>query len=180
MSTMEVIKTMSEIKDLVDNIDTFVPQGAPKNNYFRSDLSGLLVVSLAATYENCVKDIIIEHAENYHPAFGRYAEKQYERLNSRVNLNDLYGYVKKLGQHLKLQFNQELLKAERRITRNPAMDDNGTPRYNKFQIVKEYHRLLDSRHAFAHARQTSITIQEAYRMHRYARFVILAFSRALA
>lgn len=30
MSTMEVIKTMSEIKDLVDNIDTFVPQGAPK------------------------------------------------------------------------------------------------------------------------------------------------------
>ena len=62
MSTMEVIKTMSEIKDLVDNIDTFVPQGAPKNNYFRSDLSGLLVVSLAATYENCVKDIIIEHA----------------------------------------------------------------------------------------------------------------------
>ena len=50
MSTMEVIKTMSEIKDLVDNIDTFVPQGAPKNNYFRSDLSGLLVVSLAATW----------------------------------------------------------------------------------------------------------------------------------
>lgn len=94
---MEVIKTMSEIKDLVDNIDTFVPQGAPKNNYFRSDLSGLLVVSLAATYENCVKDIIIEHAENYHPAFGRYAEKQYERLNSRVNLNDLYGYAKKLA-----------------------------------------------------------------------------------
>lgn len=179
MAMPDVSLIISEMKFLVSNINSYVPAGSPSNNSFRSELSGLLIVSLAATYENCVKEILVENAENHHPAFGKFAEKQYDKLNSRVGLNDLYGYANKLGASLTAKFNQELLKAERRTGSVIAVDQNGQPKYNKFKIVKEYHRLLECRHAFAHSRQKNTTIEEAYNMHRYGRFVILSFARAL-
>ncbi|WJM85162.1 HEPN domain-containing protein [Dickeya chrysanthemi] len=181
MAISDVSQIISEMKFLVSNINSYVPAGTPSNNVFRSELSGLLIVSLAATYENCVKEVIIQHAESHHPAFGKYAEKQYDKLNSRVSLNDLYGYTGRLGNNLTEKFNKELLKAERRTSANNVpMNTNGQPSYNKFRIVKEYQRLLECRHAFAHARQKTTTIEDAFEMHRYGRFVILAFTRALS
>lgn len=177
MSDVSLI--ISEMKFLVADINRYVPPGNPSNDSFRSELSGLLIVSLAATYENCVKEVIIEYADNHHTVFGKYAEKQYDKLNSRVGLNDLYGYAGKLGGNLTSKFNNELLKAERRTGSPVPTHPDGQPKYSKFKIVKEYHRLLECRHAFAHARQKSTTIEDAFQMHRYGRFVILAFTRAL-
>lgn len=178
MSMRDISKLISEMNGMISEIDNYVPKGAPKNDHFRAELSGLLIVSLAATYENCVKEIIIEHAEKYHPAFGQYAEKQYDKLNSRVSLSDLNGYANKLGHDLNRKFNHELFKAEKRINPNPPITDNG-PKYHKFMIVKSYHRLLDCRHAFAHSRQKTTTIEEATEMNRIGRFVLLCFARAL-
>lgn len=180
MAMPDVSLIISEMKSLVSNINHYVPAGTPSNDSFRSEMSGLLIVSLAATYENCVKEILIENAENHHPAFGKFAEKQYDKLNSRVSLNDLYGYANKLGNNLTDRFNQELLKAERRTGSVIPLHQHGQPKYNKFKIVREYHRLLECRHAFAHARQKTTTIEDAYNMHRYGRFVILCFARALS
>lgn len=180
MNLSEVSSILSEIKTLVENINSFVPAGRPRNNTFRSDLSGLLIVSLAALYENCVKEIIVSYTESHHPAFGRYAEKQYEKLNSKIDLNDLYGYASKLDGGIKIKFNHELLKAERRITLNVPCDRDGNPNYMKFTIVKQYKELLQLRHAFAHARQRTTTMEDAVKLHKKGRFVILAFARALS
>jgi hypothetical protein len=72
-------------------IHSFV-QDDPRTVQFRADLAGLLVVSMAASYEACVKETLMNFAANHHAKFGNFAQNHFARLNSRIALADLYGY----------------------------------------------------------------------------------------
>lgn len=177
MSMIETSKIINDIKKLIVNIDEYVPNnGKVKNIEFRSDLTGLLIVSTIATYENCIKEIIISYADTQHAAFGRYADLQYKKLNSNIKLHNLNSYAKKLGEDLQSKFQKELLKAEKRI--NPTNSDFS--KHEKFDIVKAYHELLDCRHSFAHARIRTKTIDDATQLHKKGKFVVLCFAKALS
>lgn len=179
MSTLDTIRQLSEIKEIILLINNYVPVGSPKNDSFRAELAGLLIVSTVAIYENCIREIIIEYAEKKHPDFARYVEREYERLDSRIKLQDLFKYASKLGDsQLVSKFKSELMKASGRVSNDNTINiDN----LEKSEIVKLYHQVLKARHAFAHARRKNInTIEEAYKFHCKARFIILSFSRALS
>lgn len=52
----------NRIELLVTEMDSFVPISLSGSTQFRADLAGLLVVTMAASYETCVKETLISHA----------------------------------------------------------------------------------------------------------------------
>jgi len=81
------------IEQLVAEMRQFVPTDVVGAAQFRADLAGLLVVSMAASYENCVKETLVTFASNHHAAFGNFTSNNYGRLNSRIAINDLHRYA---------------------------------------------------------------------------------------
>ncbi|MBN8900151.1 MAG: hypothetical protein J0H57_03885, partial [Rhodospirillales bacterium] len=81
------------IDALASEINAFVPLDT-RSVQFRADLAGLLVVSIVATYESCVKETLTGFAGRHHAQFGTFAQNHFGRLNSRISLSDLYGYAR--------------------------------------------------------------------------------------
>ncbi|QVM88977.1 hypothetical protein I0D68_19975 [Pseudomonas lalucatii] len=85
-------------------------------------------------------------------------------MNSKINLQDLRGYARKFDEILEKKFNNELLRIKGRLGEQPIDD--------------WYEQLLTWRHAFAHAGQRSTTIEEVFRAHQFAKYVLFAFYKA--
>lgn len=84
MSRADLDVHFSKIDGLIAEIEAAVPSTSSKFVEFRADLAGLLVVSIAATYETCVKEVLYQFATRHHEAFGNFAQRNYEILNSRI------------------------------------------------------------------------------------------------
>ena len=82
MSKFEIISILKRIDVLVSEIQQFVPPETKGSADFRGDLGGLLVVSIASSYESCVKETLVNYAASCHLKFGEFASKNYEKLNS--------------------------------------------------------------------------------------------------
>jgi hypothetical protein len=123
---------------------------------------------MAAAYENCVKDILVTYCASHSPVFGAFAEKQYERLNSRVNLGDLYGYAKLFGTPVHKAFSDGLAAKRDAILNRTGRD-----------IVSIYDQILRWRHQYAHSGQQNTTVEEAYVAHRFGKRVLFVLSDAV-
>ncbi len=137
---------------------------APSDFDLRADLAGLLTVSLVSSYENAVKKILIYYADGHNDQFSFFVEKQFEKLNSRISLGDLKGYAKKFDEVLESKFDNELARVKVRLGGQPVED--------------WYDQLLQWRHAFAHAGQRTTTLEEVYKAHQFAKYVLFAFYKA--
>lgn len=137
---------------------------APADFDLRADLAGLLTVSLVSSYENAVKKILIYYADGHNDQFSFFVEKQFEKLNSRISLGDLKGYAKKFDEVLESKFENELARVKVRLGGQPVED--------------WYDQLLQWRHAFAHAGQRTTTLEEVYKAHQFAKYVLFAFHKA--
>lgn len=164
MSMLELSEEFSSIKNLFREINEIAPAGTPAMDSIRADLAGLLVVTLAATYENCVKIVLINYADNKNANFSYFVERQFEKLNSRITVRDLQGYTKKFDSRINAKFKKELEKVQRRV--------------GSENIQNKYEQILAWRHAFAHAREKLTTLEEAYTFHCYGKYVLYAFSQA--
>ena len=90
MLRSELDLELARIDELVMDINAVVPTNSSYQNVkLRADLAGLLVVAIAASYENCVKEILYSRAGSHHSAFEAYARRQYAKINSRINVSDL-------------------------------------------------------------------------------------------
>jgi RiboL-PSP-HEPN len=167
MPRREILELLEPIDRLYDEIRLFVPEDTLRLQ-FRSDLSGLLVVSMAASYENCVKEILISFCSSHNEAFGAFASNQYAKLNSKINLHDLVNYAKLFGDQFQQKYKEELAKRRNSIKNRTGRD-----------ICERYEQVLAWRHQYAHAGQQNTTLDEAYSAHTFAKRVILAFSDAL-
>lgn len=158
----------SKIDALIVEIDALVPAG---NGYqavsFRADLAGLLVVAIAATYETCVKEILFTYANGRHIDFGAFASRNYDRLNSRVKIQDLEGYCELFDPAIKKRFQARLSARKASILKR-----------TKENIGTSYSQILLWRHDFAHAWNKNTTIEEAARTHRFGKRVIYTFDDA--
>lgn len=130
---------------------------------FRSDLAGLLVVTMSAAYENCVKETLVNYCTRHNSMFGAFASKQYEKLNSKINAGDLIGYAKLFG--LKEDYKSRL-----RIKREAVLQ-----RTTK-DICDSYDQILIWRHQYAHSRRQNTTVEEAFATHIFAKRVLFVFS----
>ncbi|MFP1928706.1 HEPN domain-containing protein [Lonsdalea quercina] len=164
MRMHELLKNFKETEKLFDEIDNLAPAGKPSIDDLRATFAGLLVVSLASCYESCVKNILIDYADQHHDKFSYFVERQFEKINSKISISDLNSYAKKFDINIYNKFKRELNKAENRLGNS--------------NISNKYKQILNWRHAFAHAGEKLTTIEEARTFHRYGKFVILAFGRA--
>ena len=169
MARSEVEPFLSRIDGLIRDFERFAPQDTVGIDTFRAELAGLLVVSMAASYENCVKEVLSLYAERRHLDFHYFIDKNYERLNSRVKVSDLNRYCKLFGDQIHHSFKTNLRSRREKI--DARMSKN---------IKTCYEQILDWRHDYAHSAVLNTTIEEASEFHMYGKRVIYAFADAFA
>ena len=159
----------ARIDDLVAEMNEVVPSSTNYQSVkFRADLAGLLVVAIAATYENCVKEVLYSHTGRQHAAFESYARRKYNKINSRISINDLKSYCELLDPALKKKFQDELA-----MRRKALLGRTGV------NIESSYGQLLEWRHEFAHTGARNTTLEEASRAHLFGKRVIYTFAESL-
>lgn len=151
----------SKIDALIAEIDGLVPSTSYRSVQFRADLAGLLVVAMAATYETCVKEVLFEYANRHHIAFGGYAFRNYEKLNSRVLVKDLKKYCELFDPVIQARFKTRLTAKKKTL-----LDRVGK------NIETSYEQILSWRHDFAHAGIRQTTIEEAAATHRIGKRIL--------
>lgn len=165
MNRQELNEILGRVGSLAKEVDTYAPESEASASGFRSDAAGLLVVLTCATYETCVKQTIYNHANRFSPHFKIYAENNYEKINSRIDIGDLNRYSKtfnpKIGEDFKSRF-----KKIRQLYLKKAKKD----------VEIHYVQLLKWRHSFAHTGARVTTVEEVLEHHRLAKRVIYAFS----
>lgn len=159
----------NKIDKLLKEIESLVPNENVSLVQFRSDLAGLLVVAIAATYENCVKEILYEHANQYHIAFGDFAYRNFERLNSKIKVNNLEDYCKLYNDSIFNEFRKNIKTKKSLILQKTRKN-----------IVQSYEQILNWRHDYAHALISNITIEDAAAMHLLGKRVIYIFDNAFS
>lgn len=156
-----------KIEELGMEIKTYVPIEQKKATEFRADLAGLLTVSIASTYESCVKEILQNYAYRHNDNFGIFASNNYEKINSKINIKDLHEYAKIFHPKIEKQFKETIKRQQQRVKE-----------WTKIDIIDRYTMILKWRHSFAHAGKRNTTVEEALTYHRYAKHVLLSFSHA--
>ena len=144
-----------------------MPAKTPQASEFRADLAGLLVVAIAASYEACIKDILISFATRHHSVFGEFATNQYSRLNSKITISDLNSYCKTFSKSRHESFKQLLKQRSDKINERLGQ-----------RIENHYANILGWRHAFAHSWVRSTTVEEVIRTHKFAIRIIYCFDQA--
>lgn len=167
MPKCDLIEHVNRVKRLAGEMNEFVPIGQTQTSEFRADLAGLYVVAVAAAYESCVKEVIVNYATRHHEIFGQYALASYEKLNSRINIQDLHRYAKTFHPSIGKKFKEILNKKKSDINRKIGKD-----------IENSYGQILSWRHDFAHAGKRNTTLEEAVYTHNLGLRVIYCFDKA--
>ena len=168
MAKDDIDASFRRIKQLVEDIDRFAPAHDPQAIGFRSNLAGLLVVLISATYENCVKETLISYASKHGSAFENFVINHYDKLSSRIRINDLKSYARTFDESTRQKLDALLRERSDRLSRFTGQD-----------IVQKYNLILDWRHAFAHAGTCNTTVEEAFETHRLAKHVLYLYEEAL-
>lgn len=166
MSKSDIKLILARPDSLALEIKEFVSEDA-KTIGFRADLAGLLVVSMAASYEACVKETLMSYAARHHAQFGNYAQNQFAKLNSRISMNELNGYARTFDSKVHRRFTELISHRKGRMKTKIGRD-----------FTDAYAQILSWRHDFAHAGIRNTTISEALLTHRLAKRVLLAFDDA--
>lgn len=162
-------ENFSRIDLLASRIDSFAPIVDLSAISFRADLAGLLTVFIAAHYENCVKETMISYAAGHSKEFEGFVERQFEKLNSKICVNDLHRYAKILNPKLADQFSLTLKRRRKLISALCGRN-----------VEKQLQQLLNWRHEFAHAGNHVTTVEEALLTHRLARVPIVTFEQVFS
>ncbi|WP_052045592.1 HEPN domain-containing protein [Cedecea neteri] len=153
----------TEVDRLYHELDKIAPLGDVKSSALRSQFAGFYVVCLAATYENSVRDVLINYADLFHKKFAYQVEKKYEHLNSKIKFNDLNTIISHFGGNSKW-----FSKKTKCISKNISIEIN-----------KSYDQILNWRHAAAHANKCTTSLEDAFKNHSYSKYVIYAFEESL-
>ena len=159
-----------KIDQLILDIDAEIPAGTHYRAVsLRADLAGLLAVTIAATYETCVKQVIQGYAQGRHADFGTFARNNYDKINSRIRVDDLRTYCKVFGTPIKNRFNANLSLRKSKLLKRARKN-----------IETNYEQILDWRHDFAHQWNRVATINEVVEAHRAAKRVIYVFDESFS
>ncbi len=166
MVTSEIPELLKKGFDLAVSIKEHVPN-TTQTVELRADLAGLLVVSIVASYESCIKEILYNYSSAHNEKFAFFIENHFKRLNSKINISDLRGYAKMFDPKIHSEFERELARNRDRVQKFLGKD-----------IVGSYSTLLSWRHSFAHSAERQTTIEEALKTHRLAKMVIHSYDKA--
>lgn len=132
--------------------------------------AGFIAVSAAATFEMCVKTIMIDYASTQHISFGTFFQNHFTRLNAKIDISDLTGYAKRFHSAFSVRF-KDLMK----------MSDAEYMAAKLGNITTAYDNLLTSRHTFAHTgTPPSLSIQEVATAYELGKVVMENFCKSLS
>ncbi|UXM94950.1 HEPN domain-containing protein [Bartonella sp. HY329] len=169
--------------ELARHINDFVPYDLNPKHYssvkkfraasfkaeiLRSELAGLLLISVCASYENCIKMIMHDYADKVGTTFSRYIERRYENLSSRIRLHQLNELCQSFGDEIVYTFKDEIKKKKQKyILKGIALEG-------------QYHELLNLRNNYAHTatHKFKLTIEDIMKKHRIGIQVIVAFNKS--
>ena len=114
-----------------------------------------------------MKDVLYAYASRQHVAFGDYAQRSYEKLNSRIAVRDLKKYCEIFDPSICNRFRSRLAERKRLILARAGKN-----------IETSYEQVLSWRHDFAHARIRNTTIEEAAATHRVGKRILYIFDDA--
>lgn len=158
---------LGRIESLYLEIQLHIPEGTKGAAVLRADIAGMYVVTIAAMYENCIKDIMTSYAAKHDARFEYFTNKTTSRLNSRIRPGDLSKYCENFSSEIQENFKLALKRRKDRIRKSTGRNIDGS-----------FEQILSWRHDFAHAGNRNTTVEEAMATHRYAKHVILAFAEA--
>ena len=162
----EIEPYLQRIDHLAHNIQENFPDTLdPTTLEFRTELTGLLLVSIVANYENCIKKVLSTFASNHSSQFEKYVNKKYEKLNSQIRQDDLGRYYKHFEPNNSNKKFSTILKEY----------DASIKQSSNKSIIEQYGNILEQRHIFAHSGQTSTTLEEVIPAHQLAKNVICVF-----
>ncbi|MBK7361849.1 MAG: hypothetical protein IPJ01_05990 [Micavibrio sp.] len=164
MGRPELAPHLERISSLAREMQTHVPITSMGTSDFRADLAGLLVVTIVASYESCVKETLINFSSKQNIKFSEYVGRRYDKLNSKIAVNDLCRYCNDFQPPSRAKFNAYRKRRKEKISSLLGQD-----------IEKKYEQILDWRHDFAHKALRNTTIEEAIEFHRYSKHIIFAF-----
>jgi len=154
---------MDELDLFYSQLDQLAPISDTSKAEERKKFAIFYVVCVAATYENCIRNILYEYSDFYHKKFSFQVEKKYQRLNSKIKYNDLKSIIASFDGNSKW-FDGKCSKIGRQISKD---------------LAKAYDQTLEWRHSAAHANKYPTSLEEIYRNHRVVKYVIYAFEEAL-
>ncbi|MHA7594330.1 HEPN domain-containing protein [Pantoea sp. XAF26B01_ASV70] len=154
---------MKELDLFYDQLDKLAPINDPSKSEERKKFAIFYVVCVAATYENCIREILYEYSDFYHKKFSFQVEKKYERLNSKIKYNDLKSIIASFDGNARW-FEGKCSKIGRQLSKD---------------LLKAYDQTLEWRHSAAHANKYPTSLEEIYRNHSVVKYVIYAFEEAL-
>lgn len=172
MGRFEVDAEFVRVEALARSANQLVSEGTRGSTDFRAELAGLLVVAIAVSYENCVRNTLCRYSDTRHVDFGVFTTNNFEKLNSKVALSDLYRYCKLFGVSIHREFKESLKARNQRVNERTGVD-----------MIGCYSQILSWRHAYAHAGIKNTTIGECLRTYRIGKRILyefdIAFSRKL-
>ncbi len=169
MARIDIDKRFEAVDLLVKQMNFFAPSNNIPAIEFRADLGRLLTVSIVSAYEASVQTTLVEYAMRQHPNFGYYIETYHEKLNAKININDLNRMAKTYSPTINDAFNFKLAKARKHFKILAHKDLNNV-----------YKQLIKWRHRSAHSIVNSTTIEEAMEHHRVAKHVIYIFDQVFS
>jgi len=113
------------------------------------------------------KQILVAYAATKHVDFERFAERNFEKLNSRVQVKDLINYAELFEKDISEKF-----KANLKYRKKIILEKTG------HSIEARYHQILKWRHAYAHSGEKNTTIKEALEFHLYGKRIVYCFADA--
>lgn len=85
------------IRSLARDIEERLGGTSTAEQRLRNELAGMFAVTIAASYEGIVKDTLILYASKFHSKYRDHIEKDFEKLNARISIDDLRMYSRRFG-----------------------------------------------------------------------------------
>ncbi|MBP6379517.1 MAG: hypothetical protein KA312_03765 [Sphingorhabdus sp.] len=164
------------IRNLARDIESILDGNSVAQQRLGNELAGMFAVTIAATYEGIVKETLILYASNFHSKYKNHVEKDFERLNARISIDDLKSYSRHFGlnewhgtgsQKNATTFHRVLFETKSVVERRFRRD-----------LLTSYKNVFMWRNAYAHERSASVTFKDVYEAHRVAQYVIRSFVKA--
>jgi RiboL-PSP-HEPN len=171
-----VEENFRHIRNLAKNIENLLGGESTTEQQLSNEFAGMFAVTIAATYEGIVKETLIAYAATFHQKYKEHMEKDFDRLNARISIDDLRAYSRRFGlsewtghgiKKNSTTFHKILSETQVRVERRFRKD-----------LIKSYENIFTWRHAYAHERSTLATFKDVYEAHRVAQYVIRSFVKA--
>jgi hypothetical protein len=169
-------ENFQHIRSLARDIEEKLNGTSSAEQRLRNEIAGMFAVTIAASYEGIVKETLVSYAGQFHPKYRKHIEKDFDRLNARISVENLVSY----SRHFGLTGWTGHGAKKNSTTFHKILQERKTVVERRFRTdpITSYDSIFKWRNAYAHERTTTATFSDVYEAHRVAQYVIRSFVKA--